>query len=257
MAEHRLQFTNKRKFQGLSGNQIKMIAFFLMLCDHVGYILIEQGVLYGTNAMYWNMALETPEGQNWYLAAKILRTIGRLSFPMFAFFIAEGFTHTSSFGRYLTRVGVFAAISEVPFDLACFGTAYYPQYQNVLITYFIALVALYYMKKAEKLHWLVSVLVAGCFCYVAYLVKCDYGAAGVGLICLMYLLRKEQRIRLWAGAAVSAAESFEYYGVSALAFLVIRLYNGKRGIVPMKLFFYIMYPLHLLLFYLMITLVNR
>lgn len=256
MADHRLQF-NKRKFRGLSGNQIKMIAFFLMLCDHIGFMLIENGVLYGQNVLYWNQAIATPEGQKWYLAARILRFVGRMSFPLFAYFIAEGFRHTSSAGKYIFRMGFFALISEVPFDLACFGTVYNPEYQNVLFTYFIALIALNFMEKAGRVSWILAILVAAPFGWIAWLIKCDYGALGVGLICLLYLLRRERKIQLVSGAVVSAAESMEYYGISALSFLLLQTYNGQRGEAPLKYFFYLMYPLHLILFYALVYFANR
>ena len=234
-----------------------MIAFFLMLCDHVGFMLIENGVLYGQNPLYWAQAVATPEGQKWYLAARILRLLGRMSFPLFAYFIVEGFLHTSGVGKYIIRMGFFAAVSEVPFDLACFGVVYNPQYQNVLITYFIALIALVFMRKAGKVSWLLSVLVAAPFCWIAWVVKCDYGALGVGLICLMYLLRRSRKLQLFGGAAVSAAESYEYYGISALSFLLLRCYNGQRGEASLKYFFYLMYPLHLAAFYAMVYFANR
>ena len=37
---------NKRRLAGFTGNQLKLIAFLLMLCDHIGFVLIENGVLY-------------------------------------------------------------------------------------------------------------------------------------------------------------------------------------------------------------------
>ena len=89
-----------------------------MLCDHIGFVLIENGVLYGQNPIYWNLALETPVGQRWYLAANILRYMGRLAFPIVAFLIAEGCLHTKNLRRYILRLALFAVISEVPFDLA-------------------------------------------------------------------------------------------------------------------------------------------
>lgn len=234
-----------------------MIAFFLMLCDHVGFMLIENGVLYGQNSLYWSQAIATEEGQKWYLAARILRFVGRMSFPLFAYMIVEGFRHTSGVGKYIFRIGLFAVLSEVPFDLACFGVVYYPDYQNVLFTYFIALIALNFMEKARKVSWLLAVLVAAPFGWIAWLAKCDYGALGVGLICLLYMLHRDRKIQLVSGAVVSAAESLEYYGVSALSFFLLRFYNGQRGEASLKYFFYLMYPLHMLLFYALVYFANR
>lgn len=234
---------------------MKMIAFFLMLCDHIGFMLIENGMLYGQNAMYWNMALKTTEGQKWYMIARILRILGRLSFPIFAFFVAEGFQHTGSVYRYARRMLFFAVISEVPFDLACYGTFVYPEYQNVLFTYFLAILAMALMQKARRKLWL-QIPVAAIFSFAAYFLHSDYGALGVALICLLYLLRNEAKPRLLLGAVISACESAKFFGVSALSFLLLSLYRGNRGKARLKYFFYLMYPAHLLLFYLLVTVAN-
>ena len=227
-----------------------------MLCDDIGYIFIENGVLYGQNVMYWNMAIITEAGQRWLLLATVLRHVGRLAFPVFAFFICEGFLHTKSVPKYMLRMAVFAILSEVPFDLACFGTPYYPEYQNVLFTYFIALVALYLMDQARKLTVVLQILIAGVFAYMAYLTKADYGAVGVGLICAMYLLRDTKNAKFIVGALISAAESMDYLCISALSFLGLKFYDGTRGRIPMKYFYYVAYPLHYLIFYAAVRLTN-
>ena len=251
----KLQF-NKRRYGGFSGNQLKLIAFFLMLCDHVGYMLIENGVLYGQNPVYWTMALQTAEGQHWYLAARILRFIGRISFPLFAYMIVEGFLHTRNVRNYALRLLIFAILSEVPFDLACQGVIWYPEYQNVMFTLFLGVPTMALMERVRK-HPLLQIVMAALGCAAGYLLRSDYGAAGVLLIAAMYLLRNERMPQLFVGAAISALESYEYCGVSALAFLLLRFYNGKRGDFSMKYFFYLMYPLHLLLFYALVYFGNR
>ena len=234
-----------------------MIAFFLMLCDHIGYMLIENGVLYGQNPMYWTMALETPEGQRWYLLATVLRYLGRIAFPLFAYLTVEGCIHTGSLRRYSLRLLLFAALSEVPFDLACKGVVFYPEYQNTLWTLLLGVLSVAAMERAHRLHIRFRILTASIFCGVAYLFHTDYGAVGVALISVMYLLRQERNFQLLAGAAISAAESIELCGVSALAFILIRFYNGKRGDLPLKYFFYFAYPLHLLLFWALVYMANR
>ena len=101
--------------RGLDGGALKLLAAALMLIDHVGAILLPEMV--------------------------ILRCIGRLAFPIFAFFIAEGYAHTRSFGKYLLRMAIWAAVSEIPFNLE-FGHFFVPGRQNVLLTFCLALLTL-------------------------------------------------------------------------------------------------------------------
>ncbi len=103
----------------LTGFQLKIIALACMICDHIGAALLSPSEL-------------------WYDGT---RAVGRIAFPIFAFLIAEGCRHTRSRERYLLRLGIFALISEIPFDLA-FGT---PPVQvsflsstNVFYTFFLA-----------------------------------------------------------------------------------------------------------------------
>ena len=248
---------NKRRISGFTGNQLKMIAFILMLCDHIGYMLIENGVLYGQNPIYWNLALQTAAGQRWYMLAQVLRFLGRLSFPIFAFMTAEGYAHTSNAGKYITRLAIFAAISEVPFDLAIKGVLYYPDYQNVIITMLIGVMGLSLGDKFGRKHAIVRMLIYAICCEAAYLARSDYGAAGVLLIVAMYELRADKKLSTIVGAVIAAAESISYSGVAVLAYALIWFYNGKRGEIPMRYFFYIGYPAHLLLFWAMVYFANR
>ena len=252
----RLKF-NKRRISGFTGNQLKMIAFILMLCDHIGYMLIENGVLYGQNPLYWNLALQTEMGQRWYMLAQGLRFIGRLSFPIFAFLIAEGYAHTQNVWRYILRLAIFAAISEVPFDLAIKGVVYYPEYQNVMITLVLGVAGLWLADRIGKKNAPLQCLIYGAFCVFAYLAKSDYGAVGVLLIVVMYRFRHDKKLSTITGAIISAVESLSYSGVAALAYGLIWLYNGRRGELPMRYFFYIGYPAHLLLFWAMVYFANR
>ena len=54
-----------------------------------------------------------------------------------------------------------------------------------------------------------------------------------------------------------AAESLGYYCISTFSFILMRFYNGKRGTVPMKYLFYLIYPAHMLLFYALVYFANR
>ncbi|MDO4960485.1 MAG: TraX family protein [Eubacteriales bacterium] len=248
---------NKRRLAGFTGNQLKMIAFILMLCDHIGFMLIENGVLYGQNPIYWNQALATPAGQRWYLAARILRFLGRMSYPLFAFLAVEGFSHTRNARKYILRLAFFAAISEVPFDLAIKGVVWFPDYQNTMVTILLGVLSMYFMDKIKKKHVFFQMIIAAVFCGAAYICKCDYGAVGVAMIAVMYIFRYDRNLQMISGAVIAAAESYTYCGVAALSFAFVRFYNGRRGDFPMKYFFYVAYPVHLALFFAMVYFGNR
>ena len=96
-----------------------------MLIDHLGITLFPQAV--------W------------------MRCVGRLAFPLFAFLIAEGFCRTRSFQRYLLRLLLCAALSEVPFNLLRSGGPVDPAHQNVLWTFCIALAVLWCMEQARQM----------------------------------------------------------------------------------------------------------
>lgn len=252
----KLEF-KKRRLRGLTGNELKLIACLCMVCDHIGYVLIENGVLYGRNPDYWALAIATPEGQHWLLAAKVLRIIGSLAFPIFAYMLVEGFLHTKNLRNYLRNLLLCALVSEVPFDLACYHTWFYPFYQNVCFTLFLGVVTMWLMKKAMRISFVLSLLAAALMAGAAWLIRCDYGAVGIGLIALLWLMRKDHTAQMWLGAVLSGLQSVAYYCAAALAFVPLHFYNGRRGTAPMKYFFYLFYPLHLLAFYLLVYLTNR
>lgn len=207
--------------RGLFDNfTLKLIAILTMAIDHIGYTLFPDMM--------------------------ILRGIGRIAFPIFCFLIVEGFFHTRSHVNYLIRLGVFAILSEIPFDLAFHQQLFYWDKQNVFFTLVLGLLALFCLEElnVSRLYFVPLIILLA----VAYFIKCDYGAGGVLLICMFYQTRNFPigRIIISALLLYLFFGAFELYG--ALALIPITLYNGKKGPAT-KLFFYWFYPLHLLILY--------
>ena len=100
----------------LSASSLHILAMGLMLLDHLWATIVP--------------------GQDWMTCA------GRLAYPIFAFLLAEGYAHTSSFQRYASRLLFWAVVSEIPFNLMYSSQAIYPYHQNVLWTLLIALCAM-------------------------------------------------------------------------------------------------------------------
>lgn len=254
MAEE-VQVQTKRRWKGISGSTLKMIAIVTMLIDHIGAVvlarlLIVQGVnsidTSSQNAvMQW-----LTQNATLYYTYTAMRMIGRIAFPIFCFMLVEGFLHTHDVKKYALRLGAFALISEIPFDLTFSGKVLDFQYQNVFFTLFIGLLTMmvYHMVE-EKTEWqpiirgllYVVILVAGMA--LAWLLKTDYAEKGVFCIMVLYMFRKKKVNQMLAGCL-----SFFWETPALFAFIPIAFYNGKRG-WNMKYFFYMFYPAHLLILY--------
>ena len=121
--------------KGLTSFAIKVIAIVTMLIDHCGAVFVERelALIKATVPNY--------EGDPTYVALNItdgiMRSIGRIAFPLFIFLLIQGFMHTRNRLKYAIRLGLFALISEVPFDMAFRNTYFTMSYQNVFFTLFL------------------------------------------------------------------------------------------------------------------------
>lgn len=129
---------------GLSGSTIKIIAVAAMFIDHAAAAVLVRYLVNGIqtasaagNAYAWEQ-----EHAMLYSAYYLMRNIGRLGFPIFCFLLAEGFQRTGSVRKYALRLGIFALISELPFNLAICGQVSNLGYQNVYFTLLFGLLAL-------------------------------------------------------------------------------------------------------------------
>lgn len=223
--------------RGLDGGALKGIAAALMLTDHVGAILLP----------------EVP----------VLRCVGRLAFPIFAFFIAEGYAHTRDFGRYFRRLAILAAVSEIPFNLEN-GAVFDLTRQNVLFTFCLALLTLRGLEALGRERgfgrWAGCGLVLAAGFAAGELLRTDYGGWGVVTVALLYLCRDGKYAKLWLLLAMAAVNGLgmgsltmpvfggempiQIFAVAALP--VIWLYNGQAGPKGLRRAFYVFYPAHLL-----------
>lgn len=230
---------SKENCHCLSGNLLKLIAIACMLCDHMGYILF-----------YDN---------------GIMRGIGRLAFPVFAFLLAEGYRHTSDIKKYLLRLSVFAVLSEIPFDLCMTGKVLEPGRQNVFFTLTLGLgmIALLdpertYGENISARNPVLKIFILAASVAAAFLLCFDYGGTGILLIVYFYTIKPFYQIRQkkdkWIQAGkVTVITGLLYgftFGLSQLyalfALPLIYMYNGKKGKQGWKYAFYLFYPLHLL-----------
>lgn len=220
---------------GLSGLALKWIASVTMFIDHLGI------------ALWGIIPLEIYKG---------MRIAGRVAFPVFCFLLVEGFFHTRDVKKYLVRLGVFAVLSEIPFDFLVFGRFVYLGYQNVFFTLFIGLLLLYlynrFVANVQPIYAIMTLISMLC---LAFVIRCDYGAEGVLIIYLFYLFRfRPVPMYVLIGIVLCLMGGTEPFAM--LAFLPIAFYNGEKGgketdsVVKQKIskyFFYCFYPAHLLI----------
>lgn len=219
---------------GLTGNQLKIIAMVTMTLDHIGLILFPYSLL--------------------------LRIIGRLAFPIYAYMIAEGCRHTRSMGRYLLTIagiGIF-------YQIVCLLNLH-SLYQSILITFSLSIGLIWLSKTARKkkssaLWTLTGLSVVAIFIFTEVLplvlprswdFGVDYGFIGVMIPVGVYYAKKPfwKLLVCGIGLAMLAATIYwiQWFALAALPLLA--LYNGRRGKGQLKWLFYLYYPAHLILLY--------
>lgn len=222
--------------RGLSAAALKGIALVSMTLDH-----------FAASGLYLLLAVRFGGTGEGYLP---LRLVGRLAFPIYCFLLTEGFRHTRSRRRYALRLGLFALLSEVPFDLVCSGAAYDRTQQNVFFTLLLGLLALMaaepLLQKGKRWQAFAAALA---FALAAEVLRTDYGFFGVALIVVLHVLRdRETEKYLLGGTLLLGLGSMEI--AAWPSFLLMHGYNGRRGAggAALKWLFYLYYPAHLLLF---------
>ena len=220
----------KQSYRILDGTTLKIIAMISMIIDHVG--------------------------DNFFPEQTWMRIVGRIAFPIFVFCIAEGFSHTHDRRKYLLRMGIFACISEIPFDLVTSGKILEFTHQNIMITFFWAILGLMCFEKINgrktKTARFCGIAVLMIFAVSSLLLGMDYNILAVGLICIYYFLRDKAPVWNHVAAMVYHVllRNVGVYLYGLLGFLPLFLYNGKRG-RGLKWLFYIFYPAHLLVIWLL------
>lgn len=216
----------------LSSNVLKIIAMVTMVIDHVGFYLFDN--------------------------AEPLRIIGRLSFPIFAFLIAEGCFYTRNKLRHLLEVFGLGAFCQIVYVFSGGDL-----YLNVLLTFSLSILTIYSIdltKKAPKLiciPFLTVFAVIFVSCGVPYFfpslgLSFDYGLPGI-MLPVMVSIPSRREYKLIAAFIGIVGVCINYGGIqwfSLLSLIPLALYSGKRGKYKLKYTFYFFYPLHLAVIYL-------
>lgn len=217
---------------GISSFGLKVMAVVTMLIDHIGIVIGE-----GHTGPYL-----------------IMRSIGRLSFPIYCFLLVEGFIHTKDRKKHAIRLAIFAIISELPYDLF-HGEWIDFSRQNVIIGLFIGYMTIWGLdyilkhpvKFAEDKSFIVAIGIVILGFAAAYFSKVTYSYGGILLICGFYVFRdKEWGVNFTNATFNIGLHRIGVQWIGVLSIIPIGMYNGTLGKHKMKYFFYWFYPLHLL-----------
>lgn len=216
-----------KKFPGLSAARLRLLAMGLMLLDHLWATVVP--------------------GNDW------MHYLGRLAFPIFAFQTAEGYRRTHDLKGYCRRLLIFAAISEIPFDLMISGSPFYPLHQNVILTLLLGLLACRAMDRGRL--WQLIPIFLG-----AVITSPDYGVLGVMNVLVFHVFRSSRPAQLLSMIAIHAfgfeGRTLPLLGLevpvqafAVAALLPIWLYSGEKGRGGRALQYtaYTFYPAHMLI----------
>ena len=146
---------------------LKIIALVTMFLDHVKYAFPD----------------------NIYFDNVITYYFGRISYPLFAFILTEGYLHTSNLKKYLKRMIIFALISQIPFML--FRTLVGKQLlSNIIFTLLLGLIAIMSLDKSEN-EFISFLCLVGCY-VLAILLNVDYGIWGLSIIIIFYIFKNNK-----------------------------------------------------------------
>jgi len=230
--------------------KLKVIALAAMVIDHIG----------GAFPQY---------------APFEFRVIGRLTFPIFVYLLAEGFRHTRSPKKFLLRLFAFALIAEPFYDWALTRTRStsidyslwqvdFLNYTNIFYTLFLGGCAIVVFRWVERMLWqrffddgtewaplfcdmslrpeaivitMVAALPTAGFMWVAGWLGADYGGYGVLFIFLMYVIKSPK----WLMLAVFGVMSIWQHN-----FLYSYFLDVYRGVIVLPFAVYLMIPVTLL-----------
>ena len=211
-----------------SGRELlKWTAIITMTVDHVGAVL--------------------------YPEFTVLRFIGRLSFPLFAYLLILGMENTRNIRYYFARLFIFAFISQAPFFLAIDHEPF--ESLNIFFTLSFGLMFIYFFKKGSAFAFVPVV--------ASFVLPFDYGIYGIAMIGCMYILKENTKFGVASLVLLNTLFlvplNSQFLSIAAIPFIVLHK-NGSLNItresserftIPLwrKYFFYVYYPLHLTLLY--------
>lgn len=230
----------------LNRDVIKYIAMLTMLLNHISQIFMKSG----------------------YFLSELFLNIGYFTAITMCYFLVEGFQYTHSKRNYAIRLLIFALLSEIPYCMA-FTTNGVLEFQglNMLFTLLICFIILIVSDKVSN-KFLKGICILG---LIVLSLFCDW-AVLAPIFTLLFRWSRGSRDKIkytfiismllfglfnFAGGIgrFSLGTNISYAlgsmsGIALAGIVILYFYNGNRmekGKVFSKWFFYLFYPVHLLI----------
>ena len=222
----------------MNSRVVKFIAMAAMLVDHIGMVLFPDHIIF--------------------------RVVGRIAMPLFCFLIAYGVTKTRNIFKYFLRLFVFAIVVQLWLNFVISGNLFEFEQLNVFFTLAIGVLTVGLIKKCRifAIGLVCVMFVIMTVMIIDVFVPVDYSGAGVLLIVLFYLGLKHLSLNKAKIAAFFSLAVFNLvleivYGYhiqwfSMFEFFVIVFFVDQKLKISVyeKWAFYVFYPLHLTILYL-------
>lgn len=222
----------------MSRNILKYIALLAMTLDHIAYYLY-------------------PELNGLYI---ISRFVGRIAFPIMCLFIADGYKYTSSKGKYLLRLSICAIITQIPVCLleGTINVALNPIF-SLLVGYLYLIILNSNIKLRFKtftclLLLVISLITNYWFLGIIYIIGFYYfkrnSCNSIIIILIGYLITTLRLFISLDNINLIIINSIINLGLFLVVFINTNGCKQKREGNFKKYFFYLYYPLHLFIIYL-------
>ena len=208
----------------LNGNCLKIIAMISMFIDHLGFFIFPDII--------------------------ILRIVGRISFPIYAYLISEGFKYTKHRTIFFLRTFILGLICSIAYIIAT-----HEAFLCILLTFSVSMLIIYlidYVKKSPTNRFPLLIIVLIITFYICNVIEFDYGFFGILVPVITYLSdNKLFKISLFGISLLiltfNLESILELY--SLISIPIVAIYDETKGKLNLKLISYLFYPVHFLVIY--------
>lgn len=249
-----VRLTRRKPQKGSSAAALRKWAIIFLAVGIFGRSILQNAVI-GIDKLTSEQLLDlmnTDPGIMGAVTASIFcRIMETCAVPLFTFLLIEGFQQTSSYEKYLLRVGGLALVTELPYNLAMGGGLLHLDSRNPVFAMLLCLIMLFFYQRYPRMnvpHILMKSLISLAAFLWCVMLRVDHGTCIVIMAVILWSLRNKTNMRAISGFCASMVCSMLdiYYIGACLAAILLHRYTEERG-GQNRIFNYAVYPALLLM----------